>query len=846
MTHAPSIPLRPIRRVPLLAALASAFFLTAALRAEPAPPADLVRLATAALADGMPQLAEEYLVKYLAFSHRNSSPADSRHALALLCRAYAGQGRPSEIPGLLDKNADLVAAGDTRPFDYWRAYAALHSDRPADALALIDPDTRLAVRTNDTANLRLARLAAEAYSRLDTADARSRAEEMVDFFLRAAPQTDPALPLSDAQLLRARLLVRRGAREEAASALNAIADDEKANAFVRANALLELVTLAETNATAALAFADRLAGLPLGKAAPDYLIPCGRLLASRPATTEVGARRLKGAIRDNPASPLAPDAQFALADAWLSVGSNELAAAEFKTYLETYGTTPEQTSRATAGRAEALYRLGDFTDAATLFQKAADTPSDLARSVLDMRAADALHAEGKYEAAAALYYDISCRAHTMAGHDYGLQLLDYFYPDGAADGLGFILHRARFMSADSLERCGKTDEALKRFDGIASAKTTDPKILFSDEALYRAALLQERHGGVGADSSAIANYTALISSTTNASLRGLALLGRGRCHYRRKSLEVAIDDFRNAGKGDFDFADEARLYHIYALYALGRDDEAIRLADDFAARSKTSPVLPTLAFWRAQYHYNRREFDQARTRFLDFAAQWPNDSRTPLALLWAAKTALQLSDNQGAVDTLATLGQRRDADALLPEARYTQATALCNLARYEDAVLVLDDALAKFPSSDFTTRSLILKGDALFSLSGSAKTGYGVTNAISAYDIASTRADATVDQRLECNYKRARCLEKAGDAQGAVLLLTQGVIHPYYALADDGGASPQAFVLYERAASACARLLELRGDVDGALGLLRRLASFEQSGREPILREIERLQNIRK
>lgn len=840
MTHAPSIPLRPIRRVPLLAALASAFFLTAALRAEPAPPADLVRLATAALADGMPQLAEEYLVKYLAFSQRNSSPADSRHALALLCRAYAGQGRHSEIPGLLDKNADLVAAGDTRPFDYWRAYAALHSDRPADALALIDPDTRLAVRTNDTANLRLARLAAEAYSRLDTADARSRAEEMVDFFLRAAPRTDPALPLSDAQLLRARLFVRRGAREEAASALNAIADDEKANAFVRANALLELVTLAETNATAALAFADRLAGLPLGKAAPDYLIPCGRLLASRPATTEVGARRLKGAIRDNPASPLAPDAQFALADAWLSVGSNELAAAEFKTYLETYGTTPEQTSRATAGRAEALYRLGDFTDAATLFQKAAQTAETAeSRAIYTMRGADALHAEGKYESAIPLYRTVLQSAFTSPS-SFGL--LSRFYRDAPADaGLDFIHPRCQFQTADSLERSGEAKQALEEFMLLA-----DESGPFAEEARYRAALLQERHGGVGADSSAIANYTALISSTTNAFLRGLALLGRGRCHYRRKSLEVAIDDFRNAGKGDFDFADEARLYHIYALYALGRDDEAIRLADDFAARSKTSPVLPTLAFWRAQYHYNRREFDQARTRFLDFAAQWPNDSRTPLALLWAAKTALQLSDNQGAVDTLATLGQRRDADALLPEARYTQATALCNLARFEDAVLVLDDALAKFPSSDFTTRSLILKGDALFSLSGSAKTGHSVTNAISAYDIASTRADATVDQRLECNYKRARCLEKAGDAQGAVLLLTQGVIHPYYALADDGGASPQAFGLYERAASACARLLELRGDVDGALGLLRRLASFEQSGREPILREIERLQNIRK
>ena len=840
MTAPPTIPVPRARRLPLAAALAAALSLAAVLHAEPAPPADLVRLATAALADGMPQLAEEYLVKYLAISQRNSSAAESRHALALLCRAYAGQGRHNEIPGLLDKNADLVAAGDTRPFDYWRAYAALSSGHPADALAIIDPDARLAVRTNDTANLRLARLAADAYSRLDTADARARAEEMVEFFLRSAPRTDPPLPLADAQLLRARLLIRRGSRGEATTALNAIADDGAASAFVRADALLELVTLSETNAPAALAFADRLATLPLGKAAPDYLIPCGRILASRPATAEDGARRLKGAVRDNPASPLAPDAQFALAGVWLSVGSNELAAAEFKTYLETYGNTPGQTSHATAGRAEALYRLGDFTDAATLFQKAAQTAETAEnRAIFTMRGADALHAEGKYESAIPLYRTVLQSAFT-APSSFGL--LSRFYPEAPADaGLGFIQPRCQFQTADCLERCGDAKQALEEFMRLA-----DESGPFAEDARYRAALLQERQGGVGADSSAISNYTTLISSTTNASLRGRALLGRGRCHYRRKSLEVAIDDFRNAEEGGFDFADEARLYRIYALYALGQDDEALRQAEDFAARFKASPALPTLAFWLAQYHYNRREFDQARTRFLAFSDKWPDDSRAPLALLWAAKAALQLSDNQGAVDTLATLGQRRDADAILPEARFSQATALCNLARFEDAVLVLDDVLAKFPSSDFTTRSLILKGDALFSLSGSAKTGYGVTNAIAAYDIASSRADATVDQRLECNYKRARCLEKAGDAPGAILLLTQGVIHPYYEFADDGMASVQAYLIYERAATSCARLLEQQGDIDGALGLLRRLVAFGQSGREPIQREIERLQNNRK
>ena len=83
--------------------------------------------------------------------------------------------------------------------------------------------------------------------------------------------------------------------------------------------------------------ADRLAGLPLGKAAPDYLIPCGRLLASRPTTTEVGARRLKGAIRDNPASPLAPNAQFALADAWLSYQAGIVFGPSAQDLADTFG-----------------------------------------------------------------------------------------------------------------------------------------------------------------------------------------------------------------------------------------------------------------------------------------------------------------------------------------------------------------------------------------------------------------------------------------------------------------------------------------------------------------------------
>ncbi len=827
------------------AALAALFLLsTATGLCADIPPADLFRQATAALNDGNYPLAEQRFVQYLAVKSAKNTDEESRLALSHLCHALAGQRRYADILGLLDKNADIVAAGDDRLFTYWRAYALLESGNPASALDLIDPVARLSAKTNDTANLNLMRLAADAYFRLGTPDADARARESVDAFLRSAPDADPALPLDGARLLQARLFLREGNREKAIATFTGIASNETAGAALRANALVNLVDLAATNSPAALEYAERLARLPLGKSATDYLIRCGRILASRPSTAEAGARYLKKAVRDNSTSPQAPDAQFALAEAWLSAGSNDLAAAEFKTYLETYGMTPGQAARATIWRAEALFRLEDFYDAATLFQKAAQTTTNALLTVaLGIRAADALYANDNYESAAALYRASYDRPEIEA--EPGSEAKDIvkrLYTDAPSGAeFRYLANRSRFQEADCLERCGQAADAQKRFATLAT--DAGP---FTEDALYRSALLLERKGGdVESGNAAIASYTGLITSTTNLPLKCRALLGRGRCHYRRKSLQVAIDDFRAAEQAGFDSADEAELYHIYALYALGQDDKASKRAEDFAARAGESPVLPTLSLWLAQYRYNVGDFEKARTHFLDFASRWPDDSRAPLALLWAAKSALRLSDNQGAVDILAALGKRNDADALLPEARYTQATALCNLARFEDAVLVLDDATVKFPSSEFATRSLILKGDAIFSLGGSAKSNYGVTNAITAYDIAATRTDATPDMRLECFYKRARCLEKAGNPSAADRYYND-VITPFYALAEEGNVQASTISFYERAVFACALLKERQGKTDEAIGILRRLVEYDTPEREPALREIERLQNIRK
>jgi hypothetical protein len=179
----------------------------------------------------------------------------------------------------------------------------------------------------------------------------------------------------------------------------------------------------------------------------------------------------------------------------------------------------------------------------------------------------------------------------------------------------------------------------------------------------------------------------------------------------------------------------------------------------------------------------------------------------------------------------------------MPEARYTQAKTLCNLARFEEAVTLIENSTTKFPESAFTTRALILKGDAIFSLYGATKSIYSITNALSAYEIAGGRADATAETRLECNYKSGRCLEKGGDAETVSKYYYDNVIAPFYTLADNGDVSPSCISFYEKAVFACARLNEQAGNPRKSLAILRRLTEYGTPERAQAEREIARIEN---
>ena len=99
-----------------------------------AAPADELTTAQTAMADGLYDVAERHLTRYLV-QNRARPPAESAPALAWLCQALALQERPVDVLHILSSHPEVVTAGSAEGvFDFWKARALLDLGRAQDLL----------------------------------------------------------------------------------------------------------------------------------------------------------------------------------------------------------------------------------------------------------------------------------------------------------------------------------------------------------------------------------------------------------------------------------------------------------------------------------------------------------------------------------------------------------------------------------------------------------------------------------------------------------------------------------------------------------------------------------------
>jgi TolA-binding protein len=504
--------------------------------------------------------------------------------------------------------------------------------------------------------------------------------------------------------------------------------------------------------------------------------------------------------------------QAALADAWLAAGSNEQAVAEYRIYLETYG-EPARMPAALRGKAWGLFRLRAYGEAAMAFQQAAAAFSNLAPRVeCLLKAADALHADGRYEQAAALYEQVAREA-----------------PESP------LAAPSAFMAADALERLGAADAAERAFAALAAGGRGTLAI----DSLLRLATLHERRNAI---EEAVADYgRAIVALATNDARRGVALLGRGRARYRSYQFEAAIADCLLAQEGFAAVAAEAAHLRMLALYGAGRDDESWQLAQTFTQQYPASPLLPETQLWMAKFNYNRHAFAEAQRLFLAYVERWPASNWADAALLWAGSAACRRSEYTAAVEIMSRLPRDYPASPRLAEARFVQAEALCELARFEEAILVLDEIVNRYPESEWVTPAWMRKGDSLLALGSGNPKHY--EQAMQAYAVVEARPDVTIEQALQAAYKSGRCLEKLRRADEALERYYDRVVVRFLRERGAGvwhGTAAQTW--FASAGLQAAELLEARGDYEAAVRVLQRVEQADVPGKVEARTRLQRIQ----
>ena len=339
---------------------------------------------------------------------------------------------------------------------------------------------------------------------------------------------------------------------------------------------------------------------------------------------------------------------------------------------------------------------------------------------------------------------------------------------------------------------------------------------------------------------AVETYSQVLGATTNAALRGEALMGRGRTHSRAYHFAAAALDFKAASEALPAQRDEAEFLRTMCLYGQGRDEDARAAAVAFIGAFTNSAQLSEMVLWLAKFDYNRNRLDEAGRRLLQYADTWPHGAWADAAVLWAGRVAFRRADYTNTVNLMSRLQREYPQSPRFAESRFVQGDALCMLARYDEAVLVFDEIISRSADSDWVTPAWARKGDSLFALGSDKPARYD--QAMKAYQETLSRRDAAPEMILQAEFKIGRCLQKKQQMDAAIDQYYSRVVLRYLDDRQKGVYySEVASTWFVQAAFQAAELLEQKKEIDQAERVLNRVVQSNAPGHEEAQQRIQQL-----
>ncbi len=299
---------------------------------------------------------------------------------------------------------------------------------------------------------------------------------------------------------------------------------------------------------------------------------------------------------------------------------------------------------------------------------------------------------------------------------------------------------------------------------------------------------------------------------------------RGRELYREYKFAEAQEIFREIGSEDPSRKAQMDFYNVLCLYGQGRDDEAE------AAAIKLDTSASRL--WLAKFYYNAGKWREARQLFaeLDF----------PEAMLWSARAALAENEFAQAVSTVTKMLAMNPDSHLKAEGLLVQGQALIELARFDEAVLVLERValMGDIQPAD-RRKALIMKADSLFAMGADNPVRYD--QALEAYRSIRLGEDLTPSVKLDLAYKIGRTLEKQKKIEEALDQYYTQVVLGYRQLREQQVALDEsAQAVFARAAFRLADEYESRGLGKQSRQILRLVVASDVPAAAEAAQRIER------
>jgi len=418
---------------------------------------------------------------------------------------------------------------------------------------------------------------------------------------------------------------------------------------------------------------------------------------------------------------------------FLSRGLNELAAKEYRAFLDAHADHPRAPT-ARYGLAVALYRMKDYKSAAAELERIdATVDFEFAAETSLLLGQARMATKSWSEAAAAL-------ARVVADHP----------AHDLADDAAALLAEARYRAGDY----NHVSDACEFIERHA------PKSPGRDRAELFGGLSAMQMKAFG---EAVDRFERLLDRSPDGTYSDRASLLLARCYQREGDSEAAARQYRDvldrSSGGAEAFAPEA----LYALGGIlrrqGEADDAGAYLDRLIEEHGESNLVPLAHLERGRVSFDAGDYERAREHF-QAAAELAEQADQ--AMYWAAKCDLRLGAPADAAQRLGEAIASHPESSLRPEMEYDQAVALLRADRPEDAIDAFRGFRRAFPDHSMAPEALRLMAFTAHRLENYEQSAQWCDEFLEAYP------DHAGGPRTSIEFLRAENEFLAGDLERAV------------------------------------------------------------------------------